>query len=174
MIAFYENFPEQQIHENESFTYTLPRGRLQEKLIKVLASINRKTFTFEDFGNPTIPGCTVILEVGIADSNSFTFIDDNEAKRVLVALKTEPFKVMDFFCAIRYYKDYALHRKPLKFDYYLTRLAFEKRLLEVYVFHERGPRYVAPKDLVAFLLKNINEASDRKILRRKEPQSSMD
>jgi hypothetical protein len=42
------------------------------------------------------------------------------------------------------------------------------------VFHERGPRYVAPKDLVAFLLKNINEASARKVLQRKETQNSTD
>ncbi len=173
MIALYENFPEQHIHERETFTVTVSNGKLQQKLIKVLASINCKTFTFEDVGNPTIPGCTVIFEVGIADSNSFTFIGDKEVKRVFIALKTEPFKVMDFFCAIRYYKDYALSRKPLKFDYYLTRLAFGERLLEVHVFHERGPRYVSPKELIAFLLKKLNEASARKILQPKETQNSI-
>jgi hypothetical protein len=174
MIAFYENFPEQHIHVKETFTSTLSNGKLQQKLIEVLASINCRTFTFEDVGNPTIPGCTLIFEVGIADSNSFTFIDDKEAIRVLAALKTEPFKVMDFFCAIRYYKDYTVNRKPLRFDYYMTRLVFGERLLEVNVFHERGPRYVSPNDLIAFFLKKINEGSARRILQRKEPQSSID
>jgi hypothetical protein len=128
--------------------------------------VNCRTFTFEDVGNPTIPGCTVIFEVGIADSNSFTFIDEDEMKKVLTILKQEPFGVMDFFCAIRYYKDYASNKKPLKFDYYIIRFVFSESIVELQVFHERGPRYFSPKDIVVFLMDRINETSARKVLKR--------
>jgi hypothetical protein len=131
-------------------------------------------FTFEDVGNPTIPGCTVIFEVGIADSNSFTFIDEDEMKKVLTILKQEPFGVMDFFCAIRYYKDYASNKKPLKFDYYIIRFVFSESIVELQVFHERGPRYFSPKDIVVFLMDRINETSARKVLKRTEEQDSVD
>jgi hypothetical protein len=122
--------------------------------------VNSKTFSFEDVGNPTVPGCTVIFEFGIADSNSFTFIDEEEAKKMLTALSDEPCRVMDFFCAIRYYKDYASAKKPLKFDYFMARFVFtEESQMELQVFHERGPRYVSPRDLITFLQKKINEGS---------------
>jgi hypothetical protein len=136
--------------------------------------VNCRTFTFEDVGNPTIPGCTVIFEVGIADSNSFTFIDEDEMKKVLTILKQEPFGVMDFFCAIRYYKDYASNKKPLKFDYYIIRFVFSESIVELQVFHERGPRYFSPKDIVVFLMDRINETSARKVLKRTEEQDSVD
>jgi hypothetical protein len=167
MIALYENFPEESIHEKENFAFTLSNKKLQQKLIQVLKNINCRTFTFEDVGNPTVPGCTLIFEVGIADSNSFTFIDEDEAKRVLAVLKNEGFRVMDFFCAIRYYKDYTSNKKPLRFDYYMVRFLFaERNWLEMQVFHERGPRYVSPKDLTAFLLKKVNETSAGGILKQ--------
>jgi len=134
--------------------------------VEVLQEVNCRKFSFEDFGNPTIPGCTVIFEVGIADSNSFTFIDEQEAKKVLAAVRKEPFGLMDFFCAIRYYRDYASIKKPLRFDYYITRFVFDESIIEVQVFHERGPRYFSPKDMVLFLIDRINETSVRKILKK--------
>jgi hypothetical protein len=112
--------------------------------------------------------------VGIADSNSFTFIDEDEMKKVLTILKQEPFGVMDFFCAIRYYKDYASNKKPLKFDYYIIRFVFSESIVELQVFHERGPRYFSPKDIVVFLMDRINETSARKVLKRTEEQDSVD
>jgi hypothetical protein len=170
MIALYENFPEQSIHEKENFTFNLSNKKIQKKLMQALRNVNRRTFTFEEVGNPTIPGCTVIFEVGIADSNSFIFIDEDETKRVLGALRNEAFRVMDFFCAIRYYKDYTSNKKPLRFDYYMVRFIFAERdWLEMQVFHERGPRYVSPKDLTAFLLKKINETSASGVLKKVGP-----
>jgi hypothetical protein len=135
--------------------------------MQVLRNVNCRTFTFEDIGNPTVPDCAVIFEVGIAESNNFTFINEDEAKKVLEALRKEPFKMMDFFCAIRYYKDFASTKKPLKFDYYMMRFIFPKEsLLELQIFHERGPVYISPKDLSAFLIKKINEVSAKKVLRK--------
>jgi hypothetical protein len=175
MTPFYELFPERSIHERESITSTLSNKRLQQRLMQVLRNVNCRTFTFEDIGNPTIPDCSVIFEVGIAESNSFTFIDEDEAKKVLTALRNKPFKMMDFFCAIRYYKDFTSTKKPLKFDYYMMRFIFPKEgLLEMQIFHERGPRYVSPKDLTAFLMKKINDVSAKKVLTKVEPRDNID
>jgi hypothetical protein len=134
--------------------------------VQVLRTVNTKTFTFEDFGSPSVPGCTVIFEVGIADANNFTFVDEEEEKKILSTLRDEAFGVMDVFCAIRYYKDFAASKKPLKFDYYITRFVFGESVLELQVFHERGPRYVSPRDMVAFLMDRINETSTRRILKK--------
>ncbi len=170
MSATYEGFPEQSIHAKEAFTFCLSPRKLEERLIEALRGVNSRTFTFEDFGNPTVPGCTVIFEVGIADSNSFTSIDENEEKKVFTTLKRATFGIMDFFFAIRYYKDFVSKKKPLKFDYYITRFIFSENVVELQVLHERGPRYFSPKDMVTFLMNRINETSARKILKKiKQP-----
>src|SRR3972149_10207044 len=159
MLGLYENFPAN-IHRRDIYTSSLSTRKLQPKLIQVLRDINRRTFTFEEAGNPTLPDCTLIFEVGLAEAGSFNFLNEEEAARVCNAVNREPLKVMDLFCAIRYYKNKAGKKTPLKFDYYMTRLVFGREsTVEFQVFHERGPRYISPEDLVAFLVKKINEAS---------------
>jgi len=167
MLGRYENFPEG-IHRIEHFTLALPSKKLQQRLIHVLSEINRKTFSFEEIANPTVPECTIIFEIGIADAESFNYIDEEETKKALNALKKEPFRVLDFFCAVRYYKGKTEKKTPLKFDYYMLRFAFSKDTMEIRVFHERGPRYISPEDIVAFLVNKVNEASGRKILKKIE------
>ena len=164
MLGFYENFPEG-IHRTENFTSALPSKKLQQRLIQVISEINRKTFSFEEIANPTVPECTIIFEIGIADAKSFNYIDEEETKKALNALKKEPFRVMDFFCAVRYYKTGREKKTPLKFDYYMIRFALSKDTLEMRVFHERGPRYVSPEDITTFLVNQINKASTKKILK---------
>ncbi len=168
MLGFYENFPAN-IHRTDSFTSPLSTRKLQQRLIQVLHDINRKTFSFEEIAYPTVPECTIIFEVGLAEAKSFNYIDEEETKRVLNALKKAPFQVMDLFCAVRYYKGRTEKKAPLKFDYYLMRVVFGKNSVEIQVFHERGPRYISPEDIVTFLVNMINEVSARKILKKIEP-----
>ena len=169
MITVYQHFPALNVHKKDFFISSLSNKKLQQKLMQVFRNVNCKTFTFEEIGTPTIPGCAVIFELGIADIKSFNYIDDEEEKRLLAALKKETFRVMDFFCSIRYYTDYMAKKKPLKFDYYMIRLVFpEEKTLELQTYHERGPRYVPPRALVAFLIERINEASGRTILKEIE------
>jgi hypothetical protein len=168
MLGFYENFPEN-IHRIESFTSFMPNKQLQRRIIQVLNDINRKTFSFEEVSNPSVPKCTVIFEVGIAESESFNYIDEEETKKVLNALQRAPFQIIDLFCAIRYYKNKEEKRAPLRFDYYLMRVLFGRSMMEMRVFHERGPRYISPEEIATFLVNKINEASTRRILRRLEP-----
>ena len=163
MLGFYENFPVS-VHRNESYTSALSIKNLQQRLVNVLSEVNRKTYSFEEVANPTVPDCTIIFELGLADAKSFNYIDAEETKKTLNALKNEPFHVMDFFCAIRYYKSKAEKRTPLRFDYYMVRMVFAKDEVAIQVFHERGPRYISPDDIVAFLVKAINKTSNKKIL----------
>lgn len=172
MIALYEHFPELSVHERVNFTSILSNKKFQERLMQIFLTLNQKTFTFEEIDNPTIPNTTIIFEVGLADGNSFTFIDKDEVKKVLSILRKETFNLMDFLCAIRYYRDYTSHKKPLRFDYYLTRFNFGEKIIEFLVFHERGPRYFTPQDIVEFLKDRINETSTKRILKKIETHNS--
>ena len=168
MLGLYENFPEN-IHIVESFTSTLTDQKLQQKLVQTLREVNRKRFSFEEIGHPAMHDCTVIFEVGIADGRSFNFIDDEEAKSVFSALKKQAFRVMDFFVAVRYYKGIP-KKTPLRFDYFMVRFVFSgNNSVELQVFHERGPRYTSPEDIIDFIGKEVNGATARKILRKVEP-----
>jgi hypothetical protein len=165
MLGVYENFPVN-IHRIETFTTSMTNTRLQKKLIQVLHDLNRKKLCFEEVSCPTVPNCTIIFEAGLADAGSFNYIDAEETKKVLNALRKAAFQIMDFFCAVRYYKAVGEKKKPLKFDYYMMRAVFSKNTLEIRVLHERGPRYISPKDLVTFLAAKVNETSARKILKK--------
>src|SRR5208337_1359231 len=148
----------------ESFNSTLSSKQLQQRLIQVLYEINKKEFSFEEAANPTIPGCKLIFEFGLADAEGFNYIDEEEVKKVLNVSGKEPLRIMDFFCAIRYYK--GEKKKALKFDYYLLRTVYGRDILEIQVFHKKGPRYISPEDLTLFIFNKTNEASNRKILKK--------
>ena len=167
MLGFYDNFPVN-IHRIENFSTAFSNKKLQQRLIQVLREINRRTFSFEEIAYPTVPKCTIIFEAGLAEAKSFNYIDEEEAKKALNALRKAPFHTMDFFCAVRYYKGTADKKTPLKFDYYMMRIVFGKNAVEIQVFHERGPRYISPEDIVTFLVNMINETSPRRILKKIE------
>ena len=162
-LGFYENFPPN-IHLVESFNSTLSSKQLQQRLIQVLYEINRKEFSFEEAANPTIPECKLIFEFGLADAEGFNYIDEEEVKKVRNLLEKEHLRTMDFFCAIRYYK--GEKKSALKFDYYLLRTVYNRDILEIQVFHKKGPRYISPEDLTLFIFNKTNEASNRKILKK--------
>ena len=164
-FGFYENFPVN-IHRIDSFNSTLSRKQLQQKLIQVFYEVNSKEFSFEEVTNPTVPQGRVIFEFGLAELGDFNYIDEEEVKKTLNFLFKERLNSMDFFCAIRYYRGIGEKKSPLKFDYYILRTIFSKDMLEVQVFHERGPRYISPEELTTFIFTKINEASNRKILKK--------
>lgn len=164
MLGFYENFP-QNIHFTELFFTQLSKKALQRHLIKAFYDINQKNFSFEEIGNPTVPGGIVIFELGIADGQNFCYIDKEEAQNISAMIDCKTLSLLDLFCAIRYYKNVKPKKIPLKFDYYMIRLAFGKdRTVELQIFHERGPRYLVPVDIADFLIRKANTTSSKKIL----------
>ena len=164
-IGFYENFPVN-IHRIDNFNSTLSSKQLQQKLIQIFYDINSKEFSFEEVTNPTVPQGRVSFEFGLAELGDFNYIDEEEVKKTLSLLSKERLNSMDFFCSIRYYKGNGEKKTPLKFDYYMLRTIFSKNMLEVQVFHERGPRYISPEELTTFIFTKINEAVNRKILKK--------
>ncbi len=165
VLGFYENFPSS-IHLLDTFSSVLSNKLLQQKLIHVFFEANRNEFSFEEVANPTVPDAKVIFEFGLADGVGFNYIDEEETKKAVNLLAKEKLHTIDFFCSIRYYKYKAEKKTPLKFDYYLFRTVYGKDKFEIQVHHERGPRYISPKDLVAFIFNKINEDSNRKILKK--------
>ena len=164
-LGFYENYP-QNIHLVESFNSALSSKQLQQKLIQALYEANRREFRFEEISNPTVPEGRVILEFGLAEDGDFSFIDDAELKKAQSFFAKEKVHSIDFFCVIRNYKGSGEKKKALKFDYYMLRTVFGKDTFEVQVFHERGPRYISPKDLMMFIVDRVNAASNRKVLKK--------
>ncbi|HLN89788.1 MAG TPA: hypothetical protein VK253_06955 [Candidatus Binatia bacterium] len=166
-MGFYENFPTN-IHRIDRFTSILSSKQLQQKLIQVFFDVNRKEFSFEEVANPTVPEGKVIFEFGLAESEGFNYIDEEELKKTMNLLARERLGSMDFFCSIRYYRCIDGKKAPLKFDYYMLRAVFSKETFEVQVFHERGPRYISPEELTTFIFIKVNDASSRnkKILKK--------
>lgn len=164
-LGLYDNFPAG-IHGTQRFTTTVPSRQLQEKLIQALYKVNRQEFSFEEVSNPTFPEGKVIFEFGLAEAESFNFIDEEELHKAQSFLTKERLHTMDFFCSVRYYRGRGAKKTALKFDYYMLRTIFSKDTFEVQVFHERGPRYVSPQDLTMFIFNRVNEASNRKVLKQ--------
>ena len=171
MLGFYENFPAN-IHRIDNFSTTFSNKRLQGRLIQVLHDINRSNFKFEEVAYPTVPKSTIIFEAGLAEAKSFNYIDEEEISKVLGVLRKGALRSMDFFFAVRYYKASAEKKAPLKFDYYMIRAVFGKNAMEIQVFHERGPRYISPEDIITFLVNEVNKTSSRKILKRVDVETA--
>lgn len=165
MLGRYDNFPAT-MHRIDNFTSTLTTKQLQQRLIQVLYELNKKTFSFEEAANPTIPDCTVNFEYGLAEDDGFNFIDEAETKKAFVVLKKGRLQTIDFFCAIRYYRISAMKKTALKFDYYMIRTIFGSNTVELQISHQRGPRYISPEDLTTFMVNKVNEASQRKVLKQ--------
>jgi hypothetical protein len=163
MLGFYDNFPVN-IHRTEKFTSTLSSRALQQKLVQVFREINSKTFSFDEIVHPTLPDSTIIFEMGLAEGNSFNYIDRKETKKICSVLRKDSLRMIDLFCAIRYYKSTSEKKTPLRFDYYMIRMAFSGNTVEIQVFHERGPRYLSPEDITSFLVNETNKTSERKTL----------
>lgn len=163
-LGYHENFPKQ-VHRVEGYNTHLTAKQLQEKILQTLQGVNGKEFRFEEVAIPTVPDGLVIFEFGLADGQSFSYLDEVTLETAVDNLSKEV-QSLDFFCAIRYYKSVGDKKTPLKFDYYLIRTLYVKGVLELQVYHERGPRYVAPEDLTEFLFNQINANQTRKVLKR--------
>jgi hypothetical protein len=163
MLGAYENFPKN-IHKAAHFTTSTTNKKLQQTLIQTLKQANSENFNLENIAAPSVPQCSVIFEFGIAETSSFNYLDEDEANKVIKIIQKNPLQVLDFFCAIRYYKIQNEKRTPLKFDYYMIRFIFNKNSVETQIFHERGPRYMSPEEIANFIFNRINQAFSRKAL----------
>jgi hypothetical protein len=168
MLGLYENFPKT-IHKTAFFAASTSNKKLQQALIQTFQKTNNENFKLETIINPSVPQCTVILEFGIADANNFNYLNTEETNKALKVIQKKPLKVMDFFCALRYYKTQNEKKTPLRFDYYMMRFIFNKGSMEIQIYHERGPRYISPEDIANFVVNKTNETVSKKILKAVKP-----
>jgi len=163
MLGLYENFPVN-VHMVMQLTTSISAKKLQQAIVQTLHKLNGGNLSLDAIANPSISECTVIFEFGIAEGKTFNYLDHEETQKVLEKIGEAPMQVMDFFCAIRYYKWREGKSKPLKFDYYMIRLTFNANIVNVYVFHERGPRHISPEEIVNLLVARVNASFPRKVL----------
>jgi hypothetical protein len=164
MLGVYENFPET-IHRIALFASSVSNKRLQQALIETLEKLNNETLTLETIADPSVPQCTVSFELGIAETASFNYLDNEEASRILKMARKNPFQIMDFLCAVRYHKTQGEKKRPLRFDYYMLRFTFDGNSIGMLVFHERGPRYMSPEDIINLFANRVNQASQKRIMK---------
>lgn len=167
MLGFYQNFPENP-HGIARFITSISNKSLQKALIQTFHQLSNEKLTIEEIANPSISQCTVIFDFGIAEANSFNYLDNEEKSRIIKVIRKKPFQIMDFLCSIRYYKMQNEKKNPLKFDYYMLRFIFSKNMLEMVAFHERGPIHISPEDVTTFIANKINAKFSKTILRALE------
>jgi hypothetical protein len=164
MLGFYENFPVT-VQKVMRFATATSSKTVQKAVVQCLQRLNGEKLSLEEVAKFSKSEFIVIFEFGIADGDTFNYLDLEEAQKVLEIIRKASLHVMDFFCAIRYYREHSGKWSPLKFDYYMLRLAFNNSSMEAFIFHERGPRHVPPEDVVNFIVERVNGSSQRKVLK---------
>jgi hypothetical protein len=167
MLGLYENFPKN-IHRAEKFQTSTSSKKLQQTLVETLYKLNIETLSLEEFSAPSVPGCKVIFEVGVAEGNDFSYLNNEERERLLGVIKKKPLQIMDFLCVIRYQKTQEERKKRMRFDYYMLRLVFGESVTDILVSHERGVRHTSPEDLIGLVVSRINASFSKKVFRASE------
>jgi hypothetical protein len=130
---------------------------LQRVIVRVLYRLNKQTLDMKTLTRASPSNCTVNLEFGIADAETFNFLDEEELRKTESIFKEQALQVLDVFCAARYHaKEADGSMKSLKFDYNMLRFAFQRKSMELFIYHERGIRRMPLDDLIFFLINEIN------------------
>jgi hypothetical protein len=164
MLGLYENFPST-AHRIMKYAKLTSNRSLQQKLTQTLHALNAQTFSLEKVTDASIPECLASFEFGIAQANDFNYLDNEENEKVLKTVSRTPLQVMDFLCVVRYHRLRGENKTSLRFDYSLIRFKFSEHLMEIQVFHERGPRHTSPEDISNFIVSRVNEGSSKTVLK---------
>jgi len=162
LLGRYENFPTN-IHGVARFTYPASTQTLQTAIVQVLHRLVKQTIDMKALTKASPLNCTVNFEFGVADADTFNFLDDEELKKLENALKEQALQILDILCVARYHVNEASGKlKSLKFDYNMLRFTFYRKNVELFVYHERGIQRIPLEDLALFLRDQFNrELADR-------------
>jgi len=162
----YNNFPTN-IHGIAAYKFQTSTQQLQKTILDAFYQLNLETLNLKSLTRASPPNCQVNFELGIAEEDTFNFIDKEELQRLQKSMEEgETPPVLDFFCATRYHTTTQNGKtKPLKFDYTLLRFTFHRRIMEMFVVHERGTQRIPLEDLVTFLTNRINTELTKKRLK---------
>ena len=164
MLGRYDNFPEN-IHRIDTFSFSISVRKIQERIIQTLHDMNQKIVVSDEVDLQALRDCDMVFEAGVAETRSFNYLNETEASKLQAAIKKDPLGIIDIFLAACYHKKKGEKKSPLKFDYFLVRMVFLEKSLEMRIFHERGPRYTSPEDAAKLLVERINKSASRRILK---------
>jgi len=157
MLGRYQDFPTN-IEGFARYTYPASTQTLQMAITQSLYTLNKQTIGIETITETGPTNCTVNFEFGVADADTFNFLDTEELKIIQKTLKQQALLVLDVYFVVRYQTSQpdGKHR-PLKFDYGMLRFAFGRENMELFVYHERGTQRIPLDNLAAFLKDQINQ-----------------
>ena len=168
MLGCYNNFPTK-IHGIARYNYHISTQQLQKTIVYTTYLLNQETYDLKTLTKSSLINCKINFEFGIAEQDTFTFLDENETERFFQGIENEPkgsLPILDFFCAIRYHIINPDGRsKSLRFDYTLLRFAFQRRVMELFIVHERGTQRLPLEDLVIFLTNRLNNELKKRELK---------
>lgn len=157
LLGRYDNFPTN-IHGIARFTCPTSTRILQKTITRTLRTLNKQTIELKKLTKASPTNCIVNFEFGVADADTFSFLDEEELKKIEKALEKQAFPILDVFCAARYHiLEASEKRKSLKFDYNMLRFTFYGKDMELFVYHERGIQRIPAEDLILFLENQINQ-----------------
>jgi len=163
LLGHYENFPEV-IHGVAQFTHRLSAGKLQQAILHALHRLNQETRNLDDIAPFSSLKCEVSFEFGVAEGDIFNYLDKEELDRLQADIVQRALPILDFLCVVKYHITKEGKRVPLRFDYHLLRFMFQRRSVQLQIFHERGTQRVSLEDLVTFITKCIkDEFSQRQL-----------
>ena len=163
MLGRYENYPEA-IHGVARFTHRLSVRKLQQAILQALHRLNQETCNLDAIAPFSSLKCEVSFEFGVAEGTTFNYLDKEELDRLQRDIVKRALPILDFLCVVRYHVTKEGKRVPLRFDYHLLRLMFERRSVQLQIFHERGTQRVSLEDLITFITRCIkDELSQRQL-----------
>lgn len=170
MFGIYENFPND-IHGKASFTCQYSPRRNQQTILRLLHRLTQENYDLNKITLAKPENLVVSFEFGVAEGNGFNFLDKEELERACKTVAKQKLPVLDFFCAVRYYRvDGEGKRLPLKFDYYMLRFFFKEHKVELFFAHQRGTMRIPVEDLASFLSREIGKEFLREKLKPIKPE----
>ncbi|RLI15409.1 MAG: hypothetical protein DRO43_01240 [Candidatus Hecatellales archaeon] len=146
------------VHAYARIYYEFEASTLQRLLSEAFISLNKASFQlpYEEVV------CT--LEVGVADGKDFTFLGEEEARKLRKTLKERRLPRLDFIVYANYRRSLEGARS-LWGDLQRVRIVFpEENTAEIQVFHFKGTRRLPLDELLSRIIEQVRLEADRRSL----------
>jgi hypothetical protein len=158
LFGTYDDFPEI-YHALVHLSHRISTSKLQAVILQSLFMLNNedKNIELQGFVGHNLQ---TKFDIGIADELTFNFFNLKILNYALKRVNKIKYLLLDFLFIVRYYP---LGKcRPLKFDYYMLRFSFNKNIIKLNIFHEKGTRRLAIEDLTRFIIKIMNKELRKK------------
>jgi len=157
LLGRYDEFPAS-ASRFAQFVYLDSVHKLQTAITQAMYKLNQQPINLASLTPASPPNCYVNFEFGVADTDAFYYLDQEQLNALEKALKAQPLPILDVFCAARYYvKKEKGKDKPLPFDYSVLRFTFENEDIELLLHYIRGNQRIPRKDFILFLKNQIDK-----------------